>query len=175
MRIFPKKVTGKIRGKWHALKNQTQKKWGLERGDTMALIAGLALGTALFGYPAFSLICPVGVVSRNIIELAVHGRLRSDLVLLVIPVIFGLFYKTGWKCFCPVGVVRGVLAGENKTLVPVVNRDTCLSCGKCSRKCPAGIDVEHTVPDPTICSKCFVCVDTCPVKAVSVAPFCAGK
>ena len=168
LRVLPKKLTGTIRGRWKRLKQRTRKRWGMERGDTLALIAGLAIGTAVFGYPAFSLVCPVGVVSRNIIELAVHGRVRGDLVFLVIPLLFGLFYKTGWKCFCPVGVVRGVLAGKNKTFGPAVDRDTCTSCGRCRRACPAGIDMGHEVPDPALCSKCLACVDACPVKAVSV-------
>ena len=48
---------------------------------------------------------------------------------------------------------------------------TCVSCGKCSRGCPMGLNVAKMVQsgkmDSTECISCLECVDGCPKKAIS--------
>jgi len=50
-----------------------------------------------------------------------------DLILLTVPLALSLVFKFGWKCACPMGLVRGLLANSNKTLVPVVDQVKILS------------------------------------------------
>ncbi len=50
------------------------------------------------------------------------------------------------------------------------DKDKCISCGKCSRACPMGLDVKKLVAEGrnakcTECIQCGACVDECP-KAV---------
>ncbi len=50
-------------------------------------------------------------------------------------------------------------------------RDRCISCGKCSRACPMGLDVmkmvsEGTNPKCTECIQCGACVDECPKRVL---------
>lgn len=47
------------------------------------------------------------------------------------------------------------------------DRDKCISCGKCSKVCPMGLDVEAMVKGGgsgrcTECIQCGACVDDCP-------------
>lgn len=49
--------------------------------------------------------------------------------------------------------------------------DDCVSCGKCSRICPMGLNIAEMVKsgrlDNTECINCLECVDECPKKAIS--------
>jgi len=51
------------------------------------------------------------------------------------------------------------------------NQDSCISCGKCSRNCPMGLDVATMVKSGSIdsneCISCLECVDSCSKKAIS--------
>ena len=51
------------------------------------------------------------------------------------------------------------------------DRDRCVSCGKCSKTCPMGLDVKTmtekgTNAKCTECIQCGACVDACPGKAL---------
>ncbi|AFM24121.1 4Fe-4S binding protein [Desulfomonile tiedjei] len=138
----------------------------LSWGDGLALTAGLLLGIAFFSFPAYSIFCPVGVLSRNLIELAVHIRLRWELIFLSVPLAAGLFFALGWKCTCPAGLIRGLLAKANRTLQPVVDLEGCRMCGKCVKNCEFGIRLPNGDFDSFACSKCLKCLQDCSQKAV---------
>ena len=49
--------------------------------------------------------------------------------------------------------------------------DSCISCGKCNKSCPMGIDVmneaKHEIVDSPECIQCAACVDDCPQNILS--------
>lgn len=49
--------------------------------------------------------------------------------------------------------------------------EDCISCGKCTKNCPMGLDVaamvKEEVKDSYECINCLECVDGCPKKAIS--------
>ena len=53
--------------------------------------------------------------------------------------------------------------------------DDCVSCGKCSMKCPMSLNIAEMVKsgstDSTECINCLECVDECPKKAISFGIF----
>jgi polyferredoxin len=53
------------------------------------------------------------------------------------------------------------------------NKDTCISCKQCSKKCPMGLDVMAMVKDRNMkhaeCILCGECVDICPKKSIAYA------
>lgn len=55
--------------------------------------------------------------------------------------------------------------------VKVKAKDECISCGKCSRVCPMGIDVVRQIGDGQIksseCIQCGACIDNCPRRVLS--------
>lgn len=50
--------------------------------------------------------------------------------------------------------------------IRAANRDNCVSCGKCDKACPMGIDVMNEAKQGVIsnqeCIQCGACVDNCP-------------
>lgn len=54
--------------------------------------------------------------------------------------------------------------------IKVKEKDTCISCGKCSKVCPMSIDVVEQVKNGSIrnteCIQCGACVDSCPGKVL---------
>ncbi|RKD29260.1 4Fe-4S binding protein [Lacrimispora algidixylanolytica] len=50
------------------------------------------------------------------------------------------------------------------------NPDSCVSCKKCTKECPMGLDVSHMVKsgnmDSKECISCLACVDICPKQAI---------
>ena len=173
--LLPEKLGSGVATRWARTRKKLSRKYALGYRDGMALLAGGMLGIFIFGFPAFCLFCPIGVISRNLISLATHYHFRHDLVLLTIPVFTGLVFGSGWKCCCPVGTVRGLISGTNRTLIPVLHKERCTRCGKCAAVCPAGQRPFTCLINPGQCSKCLACVDICPEKALEVSVFKRNK
>ena len=47
-----------------------------------------------------------------------------------------------------------------------VDKNKCVSCGKCARACKMDVDVTKT-PNHTECIRCGMCIRACPTNAVS--------
>ena len=165
-RVLPQRWVDAIDTWWRTLANRGPR---LGFGDAMALLAGALSGILIFGHPFLSAICPVGVVTRNLIALFAHFRLRYDLLLIFLPLGVGLLFARGWKSCCPVGNLRGLVAGVNQTLVPRVDEKACHGCGACVAVCPFGLGPTHYGLDTKLCVKCFECLDKCPQKAIRLS------
>ena len=47
-----------------------------------------------------------------------------------------------------------------------VDKNKCVSCGKCARACKMDVDVTKA-PNHTECIRCGMCIRACPTNAVS--------
>ena len=87
------------------------------------------------------------------------------------------------KCHCEAFVSAkkfGFLVPVNTTsYLPVINKDKCVACGKCTKVCPMeAIKIESTNKkdsnsksaklDENICLGCGVCVKSCPTNAINL-------
>lgn len=127
------------------------------------------------GAPAFcEYICPVGTLEGGIPLLAAHSELRNALgalfsikMCILIITLIGCLVVCRFFCrvMCPLGAIYGVL---NKISVyhMEINRDHCVSCGKCQAECPMDVDPVRN-PNSAECIRCGRCVSCCPKKALA--------
>ncbi|ACS79705.1 4Fe-4S binding protein [Maridesulfovibrio salexigens] len=76
----------------------------------------------------------------------------------------GIFIPYFWCRFlCPYGALLGILAKVSPIAIKR-EEDKCISCGKCNKACPGGIEVDRkqTINSPE-CVGCTQCINACPV------------
>ena len=76
-----------------------------------------------------------------------------------------LFYRPFCKWLCPLGAFYA-LFNRVSLFRMSVERDKCVSCGKCARVCKMDVDVTKT-PNHTECIRCGMCIRACPTDAIS--------
>jgi polyferredoxin len=85
-------------------------------------------------------------------------------VLFILVIGVGLLIERFWcRYLCPLGAALGILQKFSLTKV-AREEDTCISCGKCNRSCPMGLDpmsVDRVTSAD--CISCGRCVEECPV------------
>ena len=75
-----------------------------------------------------------------------------------------VFYRPFCKWLCPLGAFYS-LFNSVSLLDMRVNKDRCISCGKCARVCGMDVDITKT-PNHTECIRCGVCIKACPTDAI---------
>ena len=151
---------------------------------TVVLLPALAVNDIGMGDPFFcKYICPQGVLEGAIPLAAVDSDLRAALgslfswklgILTVTIVLSVLFYRPFCKWLCPLGAFYALL-NKVSFLGMKVDKNKCVSCGKCAKACKMDVDVTKS-PDHTECIRCGMCVRACPTDAVKFRyGFCNGK
>lgn len=173
--IIRKMTSNEVYKKYSDIKTKVQKyvpQPGMD--DVFVMMIGTLVGIFVFQYPLPCTFCPLGIISRTIIEIANHSTighfhlaLRYDVILLIIPMISMFLFVRGWSQVCPVGSIKGVVAKYNKTFVPFT-KDTCKSCKTCEKVCPVNIGPRQGLPDLSVCIKCLECVDKCPNNSIDI-------
>lgn len=143
------------------------------------LLAALA-STAVFGFPVFCLVCPVGLAFATFIglwRLIQFNEISWMLVAFPLILIVELVVLRSWcHRFCPLGAVFSLIAKTNRTFRPTADTSICLrttgkaSCHACWDACPEGIDLHDAVVSVPMneCTKCRACVEVCPVNAIKM-------
>ncbi len=155
---------------WRGVAEKISKRVKLGKVHMLGFVLGLLVGAYIFRYPLWSIICPLGVVSRTLIQGGVHLSLRAELVFLLLPLLAMLFFRFGWKCACPVGLIYGAASIANRTVTPGLSPapvKPCNGCGVCRAICPAGLYPAQEL-STFDCTKCLRCVELCPRKSLSV-------
>ena len=118
------------------------------------VLGGALLSTAVFGFPVFCLICPVGLTFATLI--AVWRLFQFNevaLSLLVFPAMLALevlVLRKWCSRFCPLGALLSLVSRLNRTFRPVSNEATCLRsskgehCHQCADVCPEGTRTGRT-------------------------------
>lgn len=149
----------------------------LSRFDSRhAVLLGALLSSAIFGFPVFCLICPIGLAFATFALLFQFfgGVGNVSLSLLLYPLVFviELVFLRGWCTkFCPLGALISLLSIPNRTLRPKVDTTRCIqanggACNRCSAACLERLD-PHLPARMNDCSKCGRCSAACPVQAIS--------
>lgn len=139
------------------------------RAFGITLLLAVLAASALFHYPVFCLICPVGVICRNLISFSSHGTLGLDLMVIPTIILLETFLARWCVGICPLGITLSLL-GRINILNPKIDETKCTDCSVCSKVCPMGIPLtEVKKPNLEDCTKCLKCSEKCPQKAISWA------
>ncbi len=149
------------------------------------VLGATVLTTALFGFPVFCMVCPVGLTFGTVIVLWRLFQFNEvTLSLLVFPaiIVVELVVLRRWcHRFCPLGALFSLISRLNRSFRPTVNTDACLrlkgeECHRCAQVCPEGIDLHDKEASAPLfeCTKCRECSAGCPAHAINF-PFFRAK
>ena len=144
------------------------------------VLLGALASAAIFGFPVFCLICPVGLTFATVLlvmRLFAFGYVTWAVVVVPLVLLIEVVFLRKW-CgkFCPLGALISLVSGANRTLRPHVDDAACLftskgmRCFACSKACPEHLDVRRPqLSEEALgnCTKCRECADACPAKAIS--------
>lgn len=150
------------------------------------ILGGSLVSAAVFGFPVFCLICPIGLTFATIVlvmRLFAFGDVAWGVIL--VPALLAaevVFFRKWCSKFCPISAFMSLVGKANRTFVPTINDAKCresaqgTSCEVCAAVCPQGINVRHPEAGMSFseCTKCRACVEACPTKAITM-PFLPKK
>lgn len=152
---------------------------GVKIDSRHGILAAALASTAVFGFPVFCLICPVGLTFATVMlvmRLFAFGETTWTIVAFVAIVVVEVLLLPRWcQRFCPIGALLSLFSAPNRTLRPTVDASRCLNyqgkvCNRCVKVCPEEINLHDVAAGATTlndCSKCKVCADECPTGAIS--------
>lgn len=144
-----------------------------------AVLCGALGSAAIFGFPVFCLVCPIGLTCATLVllmRLVGVGELSWGLLVFPVAVVLELTLLRKYCAkICPISALMSLVASLNKTFRPSVDESACLradghtACHACSSACPEHIDPrsnEGIMPE-TECTRCGKCLEACPASAIS--------
>lgn len=171
-----------------ALANRVKKKAESATEKTPYWILGGALASsAVFGFPVFCLICPVGLTFALTValwRLFEFNETNWAILWFAGFLVLELLVLRRWcSRFCPLGALWTLVSRLNRFFRPKAREDLCtrmthgVPCTICRDVCPEGIDPASVANDPMLlarCTKCGACAAACPTGAVHF-PFLADS
>lgn len=140
----------------------------------VVLLPALVKNDLGMGNPFFcKYLCPQGILEGAIPLALVNNGIRAALgklftwkaaLLGLVLLMSTVSYRPFCKWLCPLGAFYALL-NKVSLLQMQVDKNRCISCGKCAKTCKMDVDVTKH-PNHTECIRCGMCVKACPVDAV---------
>ncbi len=68
------------------------------------------------------------------------------------------------RYLCPMGGFLGIVSKIGFVRIKR-NKESCIDCGLCDQKCPAALDISHSIETKSVeCLSCSECINACPVE-----------
>lgn len=147
--------------------------------DSRHVVLCGALGSAaIFGFPVFCLVCPIGLtfaIVVGLVRLVGFNEPSWGLLVFAAILVLELVVLRKWCAkICPVGALLSLLGKVNRTFRPQADASKCLrstegaACGACAAACPEMIDPQgdRGVRAISDCTRCGKCADACPTAAL---------
>lgn len=151
------------------------------------IVGGALASSAVFGFPVFCLICPVGLTFALTValwRLFEFNETNWAILWFAGFLVLELLVLRRWcSRFCPLGALWTLASRLNRFFRPKAREDLCtrmthgVPCTICRDVCPEGIDPASVANDPMLlarCTKCGACAAACPTGAVHF-PFLADS
>ncbi len=144
------------------------------------VLGGALLSAAIFGFPVFCLICPIGLSFALVFALILlfgAGDVTWSLILIPALLLVELVFFRKWcSHLCPLSALMSLVGKMNRTFRPTIDDSKCLEtsrgaeCGHCAKVCEVGIDPRHPESGTSWseCTKCRACVEGCPAGAIKM-------
>lgn len=152
-----------------------------------AILGGALLSTAIFGFPVFCLVCPIGLSFATVLviwRVFAMGDVTISAVLIPLVLIIEILFLRKWcSRICPLSALMNLVSRFNRTWRPEIDESKCLessrgvACSKCAEVCDADINLRHLTlgeRDLSDCTRCRACVEECPTHAITM-PFISKK
>lgn len=151
------------------------------------ILGGALASSAVFGFPVFCLICPVGLTFALTValwRLFEFNETNWAILWFAGFLVLELLVLRRWcSRFCPLGALWTLASRMNRFFRPKAREDLCtrmthgVACTICRDVCPEGIDPAEAAGNPMLlarCTKCGACAAACPTGAVHF-PFLADS
>lgn len=169
--------------KWHLPRWSAGIKYGVLAVTVVGVAWYVGYGTAFF-YCTFCPTAGVQVVLPIMIadnDWLLTGARAAKMAFVVAVIVFGvLAHRSFCKVMCPVGAL--VAIGNRLTPFKLkLDRQACVSCGKCDRSCPMNVPVmrhregEQPINRHPECVACLKCREVCPTHAIDVTVGCTSR
>lgn len=151
------------------------KRDGFKLDSRHGVLAGALLGTAVFGFPVFCLVCPIGLSIALVVALyqAIFNQSPtiSLLVFAAILLVEVVFFRKWCHRICPMGALFSLVGAKAPLAKPHVDEGACLrargiDCRNCVGECPEHLDPHGS--DLAECTRCGICVEHCPAHAITM-------
>ena len=145
------------------------------------VLGGALLSTAIFGFPVFCLVCPIGLTFATVLvfwRLFANADMTWSVILIPLMLVIELVFLRKWCTrFCPMAGLMNLMSRFSRTWKPVIDDSKCLEtskgtpCSRCAIVCEADINLRHpeygerTLAD---CMRCHACVEACPAGAITM-------
>ena len=143
----------------------------LPRHVKVYVAAGVLVLSALLSFPVFEALSPISFINKGIVLGSMVGGITL-LAIILIELFWG--HRVWCRAICPLGGFYEVL-GKVGLVNVKIDHDTCIGCNKCKHAClcdPEILDApvagEDTIVRAGDCMLCGKCIESCPVKALSI-------
>ena len=142
------------------------------------VLATALVGSAIFRFPVWCSVCPVGITARGMFHLKAWTHLTGVMmpimiefwIIPVVAVVAGLREKRYWcRKLCPIGALVKLIASFNPFFKPTRNLDKCKcppTARHCKESCPQLVGPSDK--GAAECTKCLECYIECKGDAVGI-------